>query len=112
MKITLKNISNVNAFVEFVAECEGKIEAISETGERIDLKKKLTEITCLVNTFHDGIIDSIDLEVTSPEDYTRFFYAMMDGSFVQASTNECHNEKEFYNGYVSFLNRFRTLANA
>ena len=112
MKITLKNVSNFDAFVDFIEECEGKIEAISETGERIDLKKKLTQFIFWVNTFHGGVIKSLDLEVTNPVDYTRFFYAMLDGSFVQASTNDCHNEKEFYNGYSNFLNRFRTFANA
>ena len=49
MKITLKNVSNFDAFVDFIGECEGKIEAISETFNN----KELVKLNVLKNCLDD-----------------------------------------------------------
>ena len=46
MKLT--NITNVDKFFEVVDKCEGKVELVTESGDRLNLKSKFNQYTALI----------------------------------------------------------------
>lgn len=69
LKIT--NISNPEAFFRMIDSCKGKVELVSEEGDRLNLKSKLSQYVSLARVFSDGIIDQLDIIAYEPEDIER-----------------------------------------
>lgn len=67
----LNHISNIEGFFEMIDSCEGRVELISEEGDRINLKSKLTQYFSLANIFSDGVIDELEIVASDPKDLKR-----------------------------------------
>ena len=76
MKIS--NISNVEKFFSVVDSCKGKIELLTDEGDRLNLKSKLSQYVSLANIFSDGSIKELELVAYEPEDIDKLVNFMMN----------------------------------
>lgn len=44
MKIKMYHVSNLEKFMELVSQCKGNVYVVSEDGDKLNLKSKLTPI--------------------------------------------------------------------
>jgi len=73
MKMKIKNIEDVDRFLEVVLKCNGKIELVTQEGDTLNLKSKLCQYIALSKMFTEAKIDDIDIVVYDPEDMTLLF---------------------------------------
>ena len=69
----IKNIEDVDRFLEVVLKCNGKIELVTQEGDTLNLKSKLCQYIALSKMFTEAKIDDIDIVVYDPEDMTLLF---------------------------------------
>lgn len=77
MKLT--NITNIDKFFEVVDSCKGKVELVSQEGDRLNLKSKLSQYVSLAKVFSDGEINELEVIAYEPEDVDKLFKFMMQG---------------------------------
>lgn len=77
MKVT--NITDVNALFKVIDECKGRVELVTNEGDRLNLKSKLSQYVALANVFGDGKIDEMELIAYEPEDVNRLIEFMYRG---------------------------------
>ncbi len=75
----LENISNIDGFFNLVDTCKGKVELVTNEGDRLNLKSKLSQYVSLAKVFNDGSIPELELVVYEPEDTKKFIDFMLDG---------------------------------
>jgi len=75
----LNNVTNVEGLFKVVDECKGKVELVTDEGDRLNLKSKLSQYVSLAKLFTDTEIPEMELVVYEPEDTKRFIDFMMDG---------------------------------
>lgn len=73
------NITDVDKFFEVVDSCKGKVELVSEEGDRLNLKSKLSQYVSLAKIFSDGTIDNLEILAYEPEDIERLMEYMIRG---------------------------------
>ena len=78
MNMKLTNVTNVDKFIETVTACEGKVEAITNDGSRLELKSTLGRYVALVKIFSSGKIDQIELATENVQDSAKMIQFMMD----------------------------------
>ena len=66
MKIT--NIVNPQKFFETLDRCKGRVELITDEGDRLNLKSKLCQYIALTQMFTDGEIENVEIVLSEPED--------------------------------------------
>lgn len=64
----IKNITNVSKFFEVIESCKGTVELVTNEGDRLNLKSKLSQYIALANMFSEAKIDDIELVIHEPED--------------------------------------------
>lgn len=64
----VKNITDVNKFLEMICHCKGTVELITSDGDRLNLKSKLCQYIALTQMFSDAKIDEIEIIAYEPED--------------------------------------------
>ena len=69
MKIT--NINNIEKFFQLVDKCSGKVELVTNEGDRLNLKSKLSQYVSLANIFSSGTIPEMEIVAYEPEDTKR-----------------------------------------
>ncbi len=77
MKVT--NITNIDAFFKVIDACSGKVELVTNEGDRLNLKSKLSQYVALANVFSDGKIDELELVAYEKEDVQRLINFMYNG---------------------------------
>jgi hypothetical protein len=75
----VKNITNIDAFFKVIDACEGKIELVTNEGDRLNLKSKLSQYVALANVFSDGTIEEMELVAYEKEDVNRLINFMYSG---------------------------------
>ena len=75
----VQNISDVNAFFKMIDECKGTVELVSDEGDRINLKSKLSQYLSMATMFSNGYIKELDLVATEREDIDRLIKFMYQG---------------------------------
>lgn len=75
----LENIRNIPEFFDIVKKCKGRVELVTEDGDRLNLKSKLCQYLALAEVFANGDVKGIELLCSDPEDIQRFFNYMMLG---------------------------------
>ena len=75
----LQNITNIEGFFDVVDSCKGKVELVTDEGDRLNLKSKLSQYVSLTKLFADAEIPELDLVVYEAEDIKKFISFMMDG---------------------------------
>lgn len=79
MKITLKNISNIDKFFHAVSQCDSAVELPLPDGGAINLKSKLSQYFAMATMFSGGSIDELTIKINSDHDFARMFSYMMQG---------------------------------
>lgn len=64
----IKNITDTNKFFEMIQKCEGTVELVTNQGDRLNLKSKLSQYIALANVFSEAKIDDIELVLHEPKD--------------------------------------------
>ncbi len=77
MKVT--NITNIDAFFKVIDACSGKVELVTNEGDRLNLKSKLSQYVALANVFSDGKIDELELVAYEKEDVQKLINFMYNG---------------------------------
>ncbi len=70
MKVT--NITNIEGLFKVIDDCVGKVELVTNEGDRLNLKSKLSQYVALANVFSDGKIDELELVAYEKEDISRY----------------------------------------
>lgn len=73
------NITNIEKFFQVVDSCKGKVELVSEEGDRLNLKSKLSQYVSLAKIFSDGTIDGLEIIAYEPEDVDKLMEFMISG---------------------------------
>lgn len=73
------NITNIEKFFQVVDSCKGKVELVSEEGDRLNLKSKLSQYVSLAKIFSDGTIDGLEIIAYEQEDVDKLMEFMIRG---------------------------------
>ena len=66
MKIS--NINNPQRFFSVVRNCVGRVELVTDEGDRLNLKSKLCQYIMLTQMFKDAKIDNVEILLSEPSD--------------------------------------------
>ena len=77
MKIT--NITDVEAFFKAIGECKGKVELVTDEGDRLNLKSKLSQYVSMANIFSNGEIPELEIIAYEKEDIDKLVSFMING---------------------------------
>jgi len=75
----LHNITNVDAFFKVIDSCKGKVELVSEEGDRLNLKSKLSQYFSMAKLFSDGTINEMEIVAYDAEDIEKLINFMLRG---------------------------------
>jgi hypothetical protein len=73
----LHNIKDTEAFYKMINGCKGSIKLVSDEGDCVNLKSKLSQYVALSRFFGDNPMTSLDLEVEEDEDKERIYKFML-----------------------------------
>ena len=75
----VKNVEDVEKLFKVIDECKGRVELVTNEGDRLNLKSKLTQYVALANVFADKTIGEMELIAHEPEDVQKLVMFMYDG---------------------------------
>lgn len=75
----IKAINNVSKFFEVIKECNGRVELITEAGDRLNLKSKLSQLIFLNNVFKEASIEEFEVMCSDPTDVIRLLDYLVRG---------------------------------
>lgn len=64
----INNIVNPKKFFETLERCKGRVELITDEGDRLNLKSKLCQYIALTQMFTEGEIENVEIVLSEPED--------------------------------------------
>lgn len=76
--MTVTNITNIEKFFETINKCEGKVELITEQGDRFNLKSTLSQYVSFVRVFSNCTVPSVQLVIANQEDTQKLMRYMMN----------------------------------
>ncbi len=68
VNMKIQNISDIDGFFKQIDQCKGKVELVTDEGDRLNLKSKLSQYVSLAKIFADNKIPEMELVVYDPED--------------------------------------------
>lgn len=79
MKLMNIDVNKLDELFAIIDGCKGRVELVSEEGDRINMKSKLSQIVSLANIFAAGadVINQLELVAYNPEDAAKLFDFMM-----------------------------------
>lgn len=75
----VNNINNPKEFLELIDTCTGKVELVTEEGDRLNLKSKLCQYISLTNFFSSMSDISLEIVAYEPEDIKKIMDYMING---------------------------------
>ena len=76
----IKNVKDIEGFFKVVDTCSGKVELVTDEGDRLNLKSKLSQYVSLAKVFSDDMIPEMELVVYDPDDAIKFVNFMAVGA--------------------------------
>ena len=76
--MTVTNITNVEKFFETVDKCEGRVELVTEQGDRFNLKSTLSKYVSYVRILANCTVPSVQIVTTSNADAQKIMRYMMN----------------------------------
>ena len=76
----LRNITNVEKFLETVDQCKGDLYLTTPMGDRLNLKSQLTKMLAMTSVFDSAEIKEMDLEFTESEDVAIMLHFSMEAA--------------------------------
>ena len=77
--MTLTNVANVDKLLKVIEECEGKVELVTELGDRFNLKSKLSQYVSFVKILTNQTIPAIEIITSNHSDAERLMKLMING---------------------------------
>lgn len=74
----VQNIKDIDKFFNVVGECEGKVELVTNEGDRLNLKSQLTKYVAMAKFFSDGTVKELELVAYEPKDIDRLVNFMLN----------------------------------
>ena len=75
----IKNIQNPKRFFETLNECKGRVELVTEEGDRLNMKSKLCQYIAMTDIFSNAEIGEVEIMLSEPEDVMRLVEFMVKG---------------------------------
>ncbi|MCR5655553.1 MAG: polya polymerase [Lachnospiraceae bacterium] len=76
----IQNVTDIDGFFQVVDHCKGKVELVTNEGDRLNLKSKLSQYISLAKVFSDDAIPEMELVVYDPDDTMKFINFMTNGA--------------------------------
>ena len=73
------NITNVEKFFATINKCEGKVELVTEQGDRFNLKSKLSQYVSFVKVLANRTVPSIEIITSNHDDVEKLMKLMING---------------------------------
>ena len=77
--MTFTNVANVDKLLKAIEECEGKVEMVTEQGDRFNLKSKLSQYVSFVKILTNQTIPAIEIITSNHSDAERLMKLMING---------------------------------
>ena len=77
--MTVTNITNVEKFFETINKCEGRVELVTEQGDRFNLKSKLSQYVSFVKVLANQTVPSVEIITSNHSDAERLMKLMING---------------------------------
>lgn len=77
--MNLYNIKNIDSFFKLVESCRGKVELVTDEGDRLNLKSKLCQYVAFAELFSNGSVPKMTLIADDPEDKEKLIKFMING---------------------------------
>ena len=77
--MTLTNVTNVDKLLKTIEKCEGKIELVTEQGDRYNLKSKLSQYVSFVKVLANCTIPTIEIITSNHADAEKLMKFMING---------------------------------
>ena len=77
--MTLTNVANVDKLLKAIEECEGKVELVTELGDRFNLKSKLSQYVSFVKILANRTVPSIEIITSNHSDAEKLMKLMING---------------------------------
>lgn len=74
-----ENIADIDGFFREIEACQGRVELVTDEGDRLNLKSKLTQYLALAKVFSGGNLPEMEIVASHKEDMDRLAYFMMSG---------------------------------
>lgn len=75
-----RHISDIDGFFDAVSQCKGRVELVTDEGDRLNLKSKLTQYLAMAKVFSKGSeIPEMDIIASEKEDMERLLEFIMMG---------------------------------
>lgn len=76
----VKNIEDPQEFMKLIDTCSGKVELLTQEGDRLNLKSKLCQYVSLANIFASpNKIPELEIVAYEPEDTKKILEYLMKG---------------------------------
>ena len=79
----IKNIQDIEGLFIVIDQCEGRVELVTEDGDRLNLKSRLSQYVALVNVFADSSIGEFELIAYNDADIARLTRFIVEDSHKQ-----------------------------
>jgi len=73
------NITNVEKFFATINKCEGKVELVTEQGDRFNLKSTLSQYVSFVKVLANRTVPSIEIITSNHDDVEKLMKFMING---------------------------------
>ena len=77
--MTVTNITNVEKFFATINKCEGKVELVTEQGDRFNLKSTLSQYVSYVRILSNCTVPSIEIITSNHDDVEKLMKLMING---------------------------------
>ena len=74
------NIKDIDKFFEVIESCDGDVFLVSNEGDRINLKSRLSKYFALANVFASDVVDSVELITSNTDDTENLLNFMINGN--------------------------------
>ncbi len=73
----IENVNNVEGLFNVLNSCTGRVELVSNEGDRINLKSKLSQMLMMSKMLDEAYIKELELIVHEPQDMKKVVDFMM-----------------------------------
>lgn len=74
----IRGVKDVDAFVKVIGSCAGRVELVTDEGDRLNLKSKLAQYFSLEKILEDETFKELEIIAAEPEDVNKIISFLMD----------------------------------
>ena len=75
----VENITNVEKFFDVVDKCEGRVELLTQNGDRLNLKSKFNQYTAMIKLLSKGTIKQMEIVAENEKDTQKLISFLING---------------------------------